>query len=103
MGVIRLVALNQGLNMGPSLRFSSKNVLKDARSGKVKVSGLLAVRRIMDPISLIDSLSSASKAQGASPAARVIASYGEEIAQLIAATSSDAATPTLGTKVDVKA
>jgi hypothetical protein len=56
----------------------------------------------MDPITLVDALSSASKA-GSSPAARVVASFGNEIAQLLAATSSEATSPTRGTKVDVKA
>jgi hypothetical protein len=57
----------------------------------------------MDPISVVDSLTSASKTQGASATARVVASFGNELTQLIAATLTGPASPTLGTKVDVKA
>jgi len=57
----------------------------------------------MDSISAVDALSTASKARDLFPAARMVSSYGDEIAQLIAASLANPASPTLGTQIDVKA
>jgi hypothetical protein len=58
---------------------------------------------MMDPISFIDSVSGASKAQGTSLAGRALSSFGDEITQLIDATLEGSASPTLGANVDMKA
>ena len=55
----------------------------------------------MEPISIVQALSASEEAHSVS--GRVVSSFGGEIDHLIAATEGEAASATIGTKVDVKA